>query len=152
MDKQQLIISQLEKRVSAFSEAVAIPHPPSGWVKAVRNALGMTLEQLGKKLSVSKQAALEIEKREKEGRITINSLRETAHAMDMKLVYGFVPKDGSFEKLIDKKATALAKEIVLRTSQSMKLEDQENSDERIAKAIEEKTLKLKQQLPKALWD
>lgn len=152
MDKQQLIISQLEKRVSAFSEAVAIPTPPSGWVKAVRNALGMTLEQLGKKLSVSKQAALEIEKREKEGRITINSLRETAHAMDMKLVYGFVPKDGSFEKLIDKKATALAKEIVLRTSQSMKLEDQENSDERIAKAIEEKTLKLKQQLPKALWD
>ena len=152
MDKKQLLIHQLEKKAAAYAEAARVITPPTGWVKAIRTALGMTMEQLAAKLSMTKQAVLEIEKREKEGRITLNSLQQTADAMDMKLVYGLIPKDGSFENLIERKAHALAKEIVLRTSQSMKLEDQENSEERIREAIAEKKLKFKYEIPKALWD
>ncbi|MBK7409135.1 MAG: hypothetical protein IPJ40_14370 [Saprospirales bacterium] len=95
----------------------------------------LTKKQLGNKLSLSKQAAQAIENREKEGSLTLKAFREAANALDMQLVYGFVPKDGSIDALIDREARELATQIVLRTSQTMKLEDQENSPERIKKAM-----------------
>jgi len=126
--------------------------PPSGWLKAVRVSLGMSLQQLADRLSITRQSAREIEIREKEGNITLKSLREAANALDMELVYGLVPKDGSIEKLIDRRAKELAKRIVHRTSHSMKLEDQEVTQERLKKAIEERTAAIKTELPKILWD
>lgn len=93
-----------------------------------------------------------METREKEGRITLNSLRETADALDMQLVYGFVPKDGTIEALIERKARELAIQIVSRTSTTMKLEDQGNSEERLKKAIDERTAIIKNELPKVLWN
>jgi hypothetical protein len=79
-------------------------------------------------------------------------LREAARALDMQLVYGFVPADGSLERLIDRKAKELATQIVLRTNNSMKLEDQQNTKRRIEKAIRERTVIIKNEMPKALWD
>jgi len=70
----------------------------------------------------------------------------------MELVYGFVPKDGSLDALIDRKARELATQIVSRTSNTMKLEDQENSEMRLKKAIEQRTAILKHEMPKILWD
>lgn len=152
MTKQALLIQQLNAKMLAFTSLQKVAPPPTGWIKAVRTALGMTLEQLGNKLSLSKQAAQAIENREKEGSLTLKALREAANALDMQLVYGFVPKDGSLDALIDWKARELATQIVLRTSQTMKLEDQENSPERIKKAIEERANVLKSEMPKMLWN
>jgi hypothetical protein len=90
--------------------------------------------------------------REATGNISIDRLREAAKAMDMKLVYGFVPEDGSIEKMIERRAIVLAREIVLRTSNSMKLEDQQNSNERIDRAIQEKAMEIKDELPKYIWE
>ena len=112
----------------------------------------MTLEQLGNEMSISKQGAKRIESSEAAGSISIKKLQQAAQALDMELVYGFVPKDGSLEALIEKRARALATKIVSRTSNTMKLEDQENSKERIQKAIKERTAELKGTMPKALWD
>ncbi|HLG41534.1 MAG TPA: hypothetical protein VI461_17775, partial [Chitinophagaceae bacterium] len=72
--------------------------------------------------------------------------------LDMQLVYGFVPNDGSLDQLIDRKAKELATQIVQRTSHTMKLEDQENSKQRIEKAIEERVAIIKNEMPKTLWD
>lgn len=152
MTKQALLIQQINAKMLAFASLQKVAPPPSGWIKAVRTALGMTLEQLGNKLSLTKQAAQAIENREKEGSITLKALREAANALDMQLVYGFVPKDGSLDALIDRKARELATQIVLRTSQTMKLEDQENSPERIKKAIEERANAIKAEMPKMLWN
>lgn len=152
MDKKKIQIDQLESRVKRFSHARELPNPPTGWIRAVRLALGMSLQQLANKLKITKQSVQEIEMREKEGSITLRSLREIASALDMELVYGFVPRDGSLEKYIDKKARSLAEIIVSRTSNSMKLEDQENTKQRLEKAIEERTMIIKRELPKALWD
>lgn len=152
MNKKRLQIEQLENKLSGFSAAQKVVVPPTGWLKAVRVSLGMSLQQLADKLSITKQSVQEIELREKEGTITLKSLRETANALDMQLVYGFVPKDGSIEKLIDRKAKELATRIVSRTSNTMKLEDQENTQQRLKKAIEERTAEIKNELPKMLWD
>lgn len=152
MIKKRLQIEQLETKLGGFNAAQKVVAPPTGWLKAVRVSVGMSLQQLADKLSITKQSVQEIELREKEGTITLKSLRETANALDMQLVYGLVPKDGSIEKLIDRKAKELATRIVSRTSNTMKLEDQENTQQRLKKAIEERTAIIKNELPKVLWD
>ncbi|HLP57139.1 MAG TPA: mobile mystery protein A [Fluviicola sp.] len=152
MGKQSLQLQQINNKMLGFNSLEQVAVPPTGWVKAIRTAIGMTMQQLGNKLSVSKQGVLDIEKREKDGAITIKALKEIGRALDMKLVYGFVPNDGSLEALIEKRATELATKIVLRTSNTMKLEDQENSNERIEKAIKELAEEIKNEMPKILWD
>jgi len=152
MNKQKLQIEQLERKLSDFKTAQKVVPPPTGWLKAIRVSLGMSLQQLADKLSITKQSVQQIEKREKEGNITLKSLREAANALDMQLVYALVPKDGSIENLIDRKARELATQIVSRTSNTMKLENQENTQQRLQKAVEERAAILKSELPKMLWD
>lgn len=136
----------------AYGSSQKVVPPPTGWIKAIRTAIGMSMQQLGNRLSITKQSVLDIERREKEGSITIKALREAAKALDMQLVYGFVAIDGGLEEMIDRKAKELATKIVLRTSNTMKLEDQENTKQRIASAIKERTVAIKNEMPKALWD
>ncbi len=135
-----------------FASRKKVAVPPTGWVKAIRSALGMSLSQLGKKLSITRQSAQDIERREKDGSISLQSMKEVARALDMQFVYGFVPNDGSLEALIEKRAKQLATQIVMRTSNTMKLEAQENSRKRIEKAIRERTAIIKNEMPKILWD
>ncbi len=152
MNTKRLQIHQLEKRIEKFAQCQDYPNPPTGWIRAIRTALGMTLEQLANKLSITKQSVRETELREMEGSITLKNLRETANALDMDLVYGLVPKERSLEKHIEKKARKLARNIVHRTSNNMKLEGQENTKERIQMAIKEHTEELIKEIPKSLWD
>ncbi len=152
MNKKSLLIQQLSRKMTVFGSIQQTAVPPSGWIRTIRNALGMSLQQLGKKLSITRQSVQEMEQREQDGTITLKSLKEVAKAMDMQLVYAFVPVDGTLEDLIERKATALARQIVMRTSNSMKLEDQQNSTERLEKAIQERANAIKNEMPKILWD
>lgn len=152
MGKKSLQLQQLNSKMLGFASLRQVAIPPTGWIKAIRTAISMSMQQLGNKLNVSKQGILDIEKREKDGSITIKSLKEIARALDMQLVYGFVPNDGSLDALIEKRATELATKIVLRTSNTMKLEDQGNTNKRIEKAIKERAEEIKNEMPKILWD
>jgi predicted DNA-binding mobile mystery protein A len=152
MEKKSLQIQQLNSKMLAFASLQKVAPPPTGWIKAIRNAIGMSMLQLGNRLSITKQSVQDIERREKNGSITIRALREAAKALDMQLVYGFVPNDGSLELLIERKAKELASQIVMRTNTTMKLEDQENTKQRIEKAIQERTITIKNEMPKTLWD
>ncbi len=152
MGKKSLQLQQLNTKMLSFSELKHLKMPPIGWIKAIRTAIGMSMQQLGNKLFISKQGILDIEKREMDGSITIKSLKEIARVLDMQLVYGFVPNDGSLDALIEKKATETATKIVMRTANSMKLEDQGNTQNRIEKAIKERTEEIKKEMPKILWD
>jgi predicted DNA-binding mobile mystery protein A len=107
---------------------------------------------MGMRLNVSAQSIKEMETREMNGSITLKSLREAAAAMNMKLVYGLVPVDESIESMIEKRAMEKAREIVLRTSGNMRLEDQEVSKERLEKAIKMKAAEFKSKIPRSLWD
>lgn len=152
MNKRKLLRDQLEQNVKLLIQTQKHPNPATGWINAIRLALGMSLQQLAEKMSMTKQSVQELEKREAEGAVTLKSLREAAQALDMDLVYGIVPKEGSLDKYVERRARFLAEKIVTRTSNSMLLEDQQNSSARIKKAIDERTLVLKQESPKSLWD
>ena len=150
--QQTLLVEQLDKKIQAFKNLQITPVPANGWIHAIRTALKMSLRQMGNRLSITPQSMKEIEQREKDGSITLKNLREAGKALDMQLVYGFISKEESLEKMIGKKAYDIAKEIVQRTSHSMMLEDQENSRQRIEKAIKERAEEIKNEMPGYLWD
>ena len=152
MRNNKLQFQQLNEKMLQLSGMQHVIVPPIGWIKAIRNGIGMSMEQLGKKLSITKQGVMDIEKREKEGAITIKSMQEIAKAIDMQFVYGFVPVAGSLDQMIEMRALEIAKTIVQRTSTTMKLEDQVNSKERIEKAIKERAAEVINKTPKILWD
>ena len=152
MSKQKLLIEQADRKLAVFKPLNSIIIPKEGWVHTIRIALKMSLRQLGNRLKISPQSVKEIEEREALGSITLKSLRVVGTALEMKLVYGFIPVNQSIEEMIEKRAIEVAEEIVTRTSQTMQLEDQENSKERLEKAIKNRALEIKTKMPKFLWD
>lgn len=152
MKNNKLQFQQLNEKMLQLAGMQNVIVPPIGWIKAIRNGIGMSMEQLGKKLSITKQGVMDMEKREKEGAITIKSMQEIAKAINMQFVYGFVPNNGSLNQMIETRALEMATKIVERTSTTMKLEDQENSKERIEKAIKERAVEIINKTPKILWD
>lgn len=153
MKKQskKLVINQLDKKLLTLTALSAIK-PADGWIVVIRKTLNMSLQQLGNRMSITPQSVRDLERREKEKAVTIKALSEAAEALDMILVYGFIPKDGTLEKLIERKANERAREIVGRTSTTMKLEDQENTRTRLEEAVGELAEEIKREMPKSLWD
>jgi predicted DNA-binding mobile mystery protein A len=150
--RKSLELQQLSNKIKGFAAIPFAAVPPAGWIKAARTALGMTLQQIGKKAGMTRQSVLALEKREREGTISLRALQEAAAAMDMHLVYGFVPNAGSLEALIEQRALELATHVVMRTHQTMLLENQSNSEDRIQAAIAERAAAFRVEMPKILWD
>lgn len=151
-NKQKLLIEQLDQKLQPFSETRKVLVPQRGWINTIRTSLNMTMAQLGSKLNITRQGVKSIEKSEANGTITLNSLKDVANAMDLRLVYALVPKNGTIDDLIQIKAEKLAKKIVLRTNQNMKLEDQGIGDEKLTKTINELANEIKREMRKSLWD
>ncbi|MEM6517106.1 MAG: mobile mystery protein A [Bacteroidota bacterium] len=151
-NKRKLLIEQLDQKLQPFYEGRKVLVPERGWTNTIRTTLNMTMAQLGTKLNITRQGVKRIEESEANGSITLNSLKDVAKAMDLKLVYALVPKNGTINDLIKIKAEKLAQKIVLRTNQNMKLEDQGIGDEKIAKTIKELANEIKREMRKSLWD
>jgi len=151
-NQKKLILEQLDRKLEPLKGAEIIQMPTKGWIHSIRTALNMTLLQLGSRLNITKQGARKLEESESSESITIRSLKEIGNALDMKFVYGFIPKTGSFEKMVEQKSRQLATKIVLRTNQNMLLEDQGNSKDQIELAIHELTLEIKREMRRSIWD
>lgn len=151
-NKKQLLIEQLDNKLDKFKDSITVQVPAKGWINTIRTSFNMTRAQLGVKLKMTKGAIQKIEERDALGQITINKLKDVANALDMKLVYALVPKNGSIDDLIQLKAEELAKKIVLRTNQNMKLEGQGIGDEKMNKTIKELAYEIKREMKKSLWD
>lgn len=118
----QLARKNLEKRFVPLRKADMVA-PARGWLRAVREALGMTATQLGSKMGVVPSRITALEKAEVTGGTTLKSLREAAEAMGCTLIYAIVPMRPMDEALRER-ATILAQEQLARTNHSMRLEDQ----------------------------
>jgi predicted DNA-binding mobile mystery protein A len=147
-----LLLQQTDTKIAVFNNIKTSVVPTKGWINTFRTALKMSLRQLGNRLQIAPQSTKEIEEREANGSITLNSLRDVANALDLQLVYGFVSKHESLEHMIEKRAREIATEIVMRTNNTMSLEDQQISKERLEKAIAQKTAEIQHEIPKYLWD
>ena len=150
--RRTLILTQIDKKFSKWENLRILEIPSEGWIHSIRIAIGMNLRQLGKRLGITPQSAKELEKREKSGSLTLRGLQEVANALDLKLVYILLPNKKSLQEIIEERAKILAKEIVMRTSQTMKLENQKVSKDRLAEAVQEKAKEIQKEMPSYLWD
>jgi predicted DNA-binding mobile mystery protein A len=110
--------------------------PPKGWIRAIRDALGMSGVQLGKRLKVSPQTVEAMEKSEAAGTIQLNTLKRAAKAMDCTLVYALIPRT-SLEDTVKNRARQIATTALARVSHTMKLEDQDTGDQEREALIED---------------
>jgi predicted DNA-binding mobile mystery protein A len=149
---KKLLIQQLDQKLAEFKGTEEVLVPQKGWINNIRTTLNMTRDQLGNKLGLTKGAIQKIEEREASGQITINKLRNVGDVLNMQFVYGFVPKDETIDKLISLKAEKLARKIVSRTNQNMKLEDQGIGDKKINESIVDLANEIKREMRKSLWD
>jgi len=151
-NNKKLLIEQLDRKLEPFQKTEQVLVPNKGWVNTIRIALNMTMAQLGNKLNITRQGVKKIEESEAKGSISINSLKEIGEILDLKFVYGFVPKEGSIDNLVSLKAENLARKIVQRTNQSMKLEGQGISDKKINESVKDLANDIKREMRKSLWD
>jgi predicted DNA-binding mobile mystery protein A len=148
----KLTLEQIDKKIKQFKPLYKLSIPSEGWIYGIRQALGISLKQLGNKMKLTPAGVKEMERRESNNSISLKSLMDFAASLDLKFVYGFIPKDGSLEKMIEKRALEIAQQIVLKTSHTMALEDQQNNPVRIKKAIKDRAQQIKNEMPKYLWD
>jgi predicted DNA-binding mobile mystery protein A len=113
----------LDDRLSALGPASSYATPRLGWVRAIRDALGMTAAQLAARMGVTAPAVRSLEKNEIEGGARLSSLRRAAEAMDCTLVYAFIPS-ASLQETVERQAAAVLGEQLSRVHQTMTLEAQ----------------------------
>lgn len=128
---------QLDRRFDDLrTHAPLLRTPRGGWIRLLRNALGLRQEDLGKRLRITKQAAGALEKREAEESVTLAALREAADALDAELYYVLVPRrrlDEQLEEQLDRAARFLAAQV----HHSMRMEDQATEPAEMTRRIEE---------------
>ena len=137
---KNLRLKQLDRALEPYRAAREVPRPSKGWIRTIRQALGVSSGELARRLGTSRQHPLQLEKGEAEDRVTLKSLRAAANALDCDLVYALVPRAGSMQELIEKRARAEAKNRVLGVEHSMALENQAVG--RIDEAVEAETRRL----------
>ena len=142
---------QLDKRLNSAAPIDTLQRPPQGWVKAIREALGMTTAQLAHRLGVSQPRVIALEKAEARGVVSLESLSRAAQALDCRFVYVLVPRK-PLEALVDERATLLAKKRLASTRHTMALEDQSVEAADDAAQLERLTRKLLEKSGSALWD
>jgi predicted DNA-binding mobile mystery protein A len=119
---------QLDRRFQELAPVTRMNRPHRGWIRSIREALGMTTGQLAKRLGVRQPRVVEMERGEATGNITVQSLDRAAKAMGCRLVYVLVPNK-PLTKVLEERASELAREKLASVEQTMRLEDQEVQDE-----------------------
>lgn len=141
----------LDDRFSKLGPPILFTRPPKGWIRAIRDALGMTTTQLAKRLGMVQSRIVAIEKDEADDRLTLATLRRVAEALDCQLVYTLIPNQ-SLLHTVEVQADRKAKAILAQTEHTMKLEDQGVQGKELQAQYDRLLTKLLQGPPTKLWD
>jgi predicted DNA-binding mobile mystery protein A len=144
-------IRHLDKRFAGLRPLAKTARPARGWLRAVRDALGMTTVQLGKRLGVSQPRIVELEQSEVSGSVTLNTLQRAAEALGCRLVYALVPERPLADTLRER-ADLIAARQTGAVAQSMRLEDQEVKSKEVAKDLHRRQVERLLRRPARLWD
>ena len=151
MDTAALARKHLDRQVAALRQPGLVPRPPRGWVRAIRDALGMTTTQLAERMDVSQPRVTDIEKREVQDALTLATLRKAAEALACTLVYALVPNQ-PLEDAVRARAEAIADARLARVEHTMRLEDQAVPAAYLAAERERLVAQILQEGPRGFWD
>jgi predicted DNA-binding mobile mystery protein A len=140
--------THLDERFQELGPVTRYSPPVRGWIKAVREALGMTTAQLAKRLGMKQPSVVAVEQSEARGAIELATLRRVAEALDCTLVYALVPHK-PLETTIRDRARAFARRRREPVEHSMLLEDQkvrgQDAEARLDEVVRETN-------PRLFWD
>ncbi len=144
-------IRHLDQRFKVLRPLARNPRPSKGWIRAIRNAFGMTSAQLAQRLGVSQPRIIELEKSEASGTVTLNTLQRAAEALGCRLVYALVP-DKSLEDTVLERVNQLAQRQLTAVQQTMRLEDQSVKSKKANEDVRRQFTEVLLKHPARLWD
>ena len=140
--------SRLDERRKALGPVTRFALPVHGWIKAIRESLGMTTAQLAKRLGIRQPSVVAMEQSEARGAIELATLRRVAAALDCTLVYALVPNK-PLEAMVRERARAFARRRLEPVEHSMLLENQKVTAKDAAARLDEI---VRETNPRLFWD
>lgn len=140
--------SQLDRRFKQLGPATRYASPARGWIKAIREALGMSTAQLAKRLGVKQPSVVALQQSEAKGTIELATLRRVAEALDCTLVYALVPNK-PLEAIVRDRARTFARRRLEPVEHSMLLEDQKVMGKDAGARLDEI---MRETNPRLFWD
>jgi predicted DNA-binding mobile mystery protein A len=150
-DPEALARKNLERRLAPLRKTNDFVRPPRGWIKAIREALGMTTAQLAQRIGLSQPRIPQVEKAETDGAVTLKTLRQVAEGLNCTLVYALVPNQ-PLDDMLRERARQLADGQLARTHHTMKLENQALEPHDLKAERERLIDELLRGSPRRLWD
>jgi predicted DNA-binding mobile mystery protein A len=142
---------QLDATLKTFSPSLNVAVPPKGWIRAIKDVLGMNGRQLADRLGVSRQRSDQIENEECDGSLTLKTMRRIAESLECVFIYGLVPQT-SLEDIVRNRAEKVAVKRLAWADHTMSLEGQGLEPEENRKVLIDMIEELVETLPKKLWD
>lgn len=149
---RQLARKRLDERFAAWE---ALPDaarlaPHGGWVRTIREALGMPRHELGRRMGVGEKRVLQLENGEAERKITVESLARAAEALDCELVVALVPRRPLERTVADRRMRLASSWLKTRALDTMAMENQAVSLDDLSDQL---VREIEQQFPdQRLWD
>jgi predicted DNA-binding mobile mystery protein A len=149
----KIIVQQQYRSIvdNAAASLTGLKTPPEGWLRTVRNALGMSGAEVAKKMSVTRARVTQAEHAELTGGVTLKSMQATAEAMGCRFVYAIIPSSGRIEDIIMAQARKKATAIVGTASKHMALENQALPEDKNAQEVERLTREIAREMPPDFW-
>jgi predicted DNA-binding mobile mystery protein A len=144
-------IRHLDRRFSALRALSKSQPPPKGWLRAIRDALGMTTAQLARRLGVSQPRIVELEHSEVSGGVTLHTLQRAAEALGCRLVYAIVP-ERPLSEIVRERAEIIADRQSAAVEHTMRLEDQAVRDKKAGRELRQQLINELLRRPARLWD
>src|SRR5471032_1170208 len=147
---RQLRLEQVQASVATYADLTNRRPPPRGWLKAIRESLGLTERQQADRLGITGSTLHKSESAEAEERITLRQLRKLAEGLDCELVYALVPRK-PLTQVVEDRARSIALQEVSGVAHTMSLEDQRPATDRLRKQVEQRTAELLRGRWSDLW-
>lgn len=148
---KRLRVRQLEARARPIRGLAETPPPRGGWLRAVRQTLGMSTSQVAARVGISRQAVADQERREVDGAITLAALRKAAKALDCDLYYAIVPRRPT-DEILRERARRIATAQLRRIAHSMSLEEQHVPGNEFQQQVEDLADQILREMPRDIWD
>lgn len=139
----------LDQKLSQYSK-INFTVPKNGWIKAVREALGMTTAQLGERMKIAASNITILENREINKTTTLETMERAATAMGCKFVYTLIPNT-SLEEVVRIQSKKSAKDLIQEIHHHMKLEKQKVNSDVEKEQINELAEEILNKMDSRLW-
>jgi predicted DNA-binding mobile mystery protein A len=134
--QQELQRRQLDRMFETIPRDLLLHRPARGWIRELREALGISAAELARRLGVSRATVTQMERDERAGAITLKRLERAAEALECSLGYVLIPKR-PLGDIVRARAHEVASRLIGQVDQSMTLEAQATSAEERTRVIDD---------------